>query len=38
LIFVRFPRAGLEWLVIDPDEPNKLRGSNGTQDVIWTRP
>jgi tRNA A-37 threonylcarbamoyl transferase component Bud32 len=37
LIIVHFPNGGREWLVIDPDRPNELNGSNGPQAVTWVR-
>jgi hypothetical protein len=37
LIIVHFPNGGREWLIIDPDQPNELNGSNGPQAVTWIR-
>jgi hypothetical protein len=37
LIIVHFPNGGREWLIIDPDRPNELNGSNGPQAVTWIR-
>jgi hypothetical protein len=37
LILVLFEGGGREWLVIDPDKPNELSGSNGAQAVTWVR-
>jgi len=38
LVLVNFDGGGREWLIIDPDKPNELSGSNGTQNVTWVRP
>ena len=37
LIFINFEGGGREWLVIDPDKPKELNGSNGIQAVTWVR-
>ncbi len=37
LIIAYFPGGGREWLIIDPDKPNELHGSNGVQSVTWVR-
>ncbi len=37
LLVVHFPNGGREWLVIDPDDPDRLAGSNGPQAVTWQR-
>lgn len=37
LIIVHFPSGGREWLIVDPNKPNELNGSNGSQSVTWIR-
>ena len=37
LIITHYPNGGREWLIIDPDNPNELHGSNGLQIVTWVR-
>jgi hypothetical protein len=37
LLSVHFAGNGQEWLIIDPDKPNELQGSNGQQTVTWVR-
>ena len=37
LLLVHFPNGGREWLIIDPDDPTRLTGSNGPQTVTWER-
>jgi hypothetical protein len=37
MFIFHFKDNGREWVVIDPDNPNKLRGTNGFQSATWTR-
>jgi tRNA A-37 threonylcarbamoyl transferase component Bud32 len=37
LIITHYPGGGHEWLIIDPDKPNELHGTNGPQSVTWIR-
>ena len=37
LIIAHFPGGGREWLIVDPDKPSELHGSNGVQSVTWVR-
>jgi tRNA A-37 threonylcarbamoyl transferase component Bud32 len=37
LITTNYPGGGHEWLVIDPDKPKELHGTNGSQSVTWIR-
>jgi serine/threonine protein kinase len=37
MFITHYPNGGVEWIVIDPDNPNVLHGTNGTQYATWTR-
>ena len=41
LIVARYPdgnpKGGIEWLVLDPDDPDRLTGGDGPQFVTWVR-